>query len=160
MHCPILSIFRSDLIRHQRKALKVSGIHFNDTSSEDRHVFFCLFKSSLMLHLMSLSAVSIILLASSTLSDVLSNYHLSLMISPSIFLKHTTYFQLLSSAKKTYFPCNFRSSLESCTSNNTTQHETIQVQHETTHVQHEATRVQNNLNFVLIYSYHRSMLET
>ena len=38
------------------------------------------------------------------------------------------------------------------------QHETARVQHETKRVQHEITRVQNNLRFVLIYSYHRSML--
>ena len=77
MHCPKLSIFRSDLIR---KALKVS-VSTDDTSSEDGYVFFCLFKSSLMLHLMSLAVASIILLASSALSDFLSEYHLSLVIS-------------------------------------------------------------------------------
>ena len=61
-------------------------------------------------------------------------------------------------------PILFGSSLESYTSNNTTQHKTTRVQHDTTRVQHEITRVQhetarvqNNLKFVLIYSYHRSM---
>ena len=65
-----------------------------------------------------------------------------------------------------YYPTrNCRSSLESYTSNNTTQHKTTWVQHDTTQVQHETIRVQhktarlqNNLKFVLIYSYHRYIL--
>ena len=101
MHCStIRSIFTSDLIRHQRKALKVSGIHFEDTFSEDRYVLFvCLF---LMLYFTSLAAFCIILLASSALSDFPLEYHFSLLISSAIVLKYTTFFRPVSSEKNIF----------------------------------------------------------
>ena len=60
VHRPILSIYRTDLTRHQRNTLKVSGIQFDVTFTEHGYISFCLFKSSLMLYLMSLTTIPLL----------------------------------------------------------------------------------------------------